>query len=1026
MQAFIRALLRYRNVVLIVFVAVLALGAFALTKLDIEAYPDPAPPMVDFITQNPSWAAEEMEKQVTIPVETGLFGTPGLTEIRSTTIFGLSDVTLFFKYGSNYFTDLQWALDRLQQVSLPDGLQPQVSPESPTGEIYRYQIVGPQYTLNQLTSEDDWFVVPELEQVPGIIGVATFGGTTREYEAEVNPNKLHAFGVTMEQVINAIQASNADAGGNYMTLGSQSVNVRGIGLLQTLDQMRNVVVAERNGTPVLLSDVATVREWHVPRLGIVGRDIDGHDNPDIVQGIVLLQINGKSKPTLVGLRKKIHELNTGNLLPPGMHLSTIYDRTKLIDLTTRTVRHIVYFGLVLVTLVLFFTLGDVGITVVAALTIPFAVLFAFGMMVTTNQSANLISIGAIDFGILVDASIVVLESVYRKVSQRVEGQSVSDLIAEGVSEAAQPVLFATFIIIVAFLPLFTMQGVPGKIFSPMSITYGFALAGALIFALLFAPALSSFAVSKQVKKEKKAPWLTRKLRGSYERALTRTLRSSKLVWTAAAIALIGGIIVFHSLGSEFMPTLAEGNIWLRATMQPDISFQQSDKLTTQIRQVVDSFPEVTEVVSQMGRPDDGSDVSTFNNAEFNVELKPKSQWRPQFHENKDTLIAAMQKQLNQFPGVVFNFSQNIQDNVDEAMSGVKGTNSVKLFGDNLNTLESIANQMAGIMKQVPGVKNVGVFDVTGQPTLMISIDRAKAARYGLKAQDVNDIVSAAIGGAPVTTILQGDRRFAFAVRYAPQFRSTPEEIGNILVSTPDGGDIPLSSIADIKLSNGAFSIFRQGGRRFIPIKFSVRGRPLSSTVQNMQARLKAQVKLPRGYNYVFSGEYNSLVKEQRRLAVIVPLSIIIILVLLYIQFRTWTNACIVVATLPFAAIGGVLSLWITRTPFSISAAVGFTSLTGVATLCAVVFLEGIRRNQRLHGSERGLFKGCVDEMRPVVMACMAAGFGLLPAAIATGIGSQTQRPLARVIVGGMVTTLLAVLFVMPLMARRKEREPSAE
>jgi heavy metal efflux system protein len=1020
MQAFIRTLLRFRNVVLIIFVASLAIGIFAFTRLDIEAYPDPSPPMVEFITQNPSWSAEEMEQQVTVPLETGLNGTPRLDQIRSISIFGLSDVKLYFTFDSDYFIDRQEALNRLQQVNLPNNLQPQLSPESPIGEIYRYQLTGPGYSLNELKATQDWLVVREMKQVPGIIDVATFGGTTRQYQAEVDPNKLLAAGVNMTQVVTAVTSSNANAGGNYMTIGSQSVNVRGIGLLHSLSEMRNIVVAERHGTPVLLSDVATVQEGHQPRLGKVGRN----ENPDIVEGIVLLQKGGESLPALAGVKKKVHDLNTGNLLPPGMQIATIYDRTRLIDTTTTTVRHIIIFGLILVTLVLLSMLGDLRITAIAAITIPFAVLFAFAMMVLTDHSANLISIGAIDFGILVDASIVVLESVHRKISRRVEGEDVGELIMEGVGDAARPVLFATFIILVAFLPLFTMQGVPGKIFAPMSVTYGFALTGALIFALVFAPVLGSYAVPRQIKKEATDTWLSRFFRKHYDRCLMRSLRFSKLTWMVALACLALGILLFQFVGGEFMPALEEGNLWIRATMQQDISFQQSEKLTDQMRAVMRSYPEVTQVVSQMGRPDDGTDVSTFNNAEFLVDLKPPAQWRPQFHGKKDNLIAAMEKSFEQFPGVDFNFSQNIQDNVEEAMSGVKGENSLKLFGSDFDELTRIAGQIQGIMQTVPGITDVGVFDVTGQPSLLVSIDRIKAARYGLQPQDVNNTVQAAVGGAPVTQIIDNDRRFDFAVRYAPQFRDTPEAIGRILVSTPDGNQVPLSSVADVTLRNGAFMIYHEGGRRYIPIKFSVRGRDLASAIQDLQDQLSDKVKLPTGYNYTWAGEFDSLRKEQKRLALIIPVSIAIILVLLYIQFRTWKDALIIVATLPFAAIGGVVTLWLTHTAFSISAAVGFTSLTGVATLCAVVFLAGIRRAQREEGPVRGLEKGCLDEMRPIVMACMAAGFGLLPAAIATEIGSQTQQPLARVVVGGMVTTLLAILFVLPLMARQKERELS--
>jgi heavy metal efflux system protein len=1017
MRRFVGALLTYRTIVLILFVAALAAGIFAFSKLDIEAYPDPSPPMVEFITQNPAWSAEEMEQQVTIPVETALNGTPKLTEIRSISIFGLSDVKVYFDFGTTYFIDRQEALNRLQTISLPNNLQPQLSPESPVGEIYRYQLIGPGYTLNELKAEQDWFVVREIKQVPGIIDVATFGGTTRQYQGEIDPNKLLAAGVTTTQVISAIQNSNANAGGNYMTMGSQSVNVRGIGLLKSLQDMNNIVVAERNGTPVLLRDVATVQEGHLPRLGKVGFN----ENPDIVEGIVLLQKGEQSLPALAALKVKIHELNTGNLLPPGMQIKTIYNRSKLVNLTTDTVRHLVLMGMLLVTLVLFITLGDLRITAIAALTIPFALLFAFALMVLSGSSANLISIGAIDFGILVEASIIILENVYRKLSRRQVGDTLDGLIVAGVAEGARPVLFSTIIILVSFIPLFTMEGVPGKIFGPMSEAYGFALVGALLYAFLFAPVLSFVSAPKPVSgagSHQEGTWLIRFIRARYESALTFALRRSLLVWIVAGVALALAVFAFSRAGGEFMPALEEGNLWIRATMPQDISFPQSAQLADQIRGTLRHYPEISQVLSQMGRPDDGTDVSTFNNIELLADLNPPSQWRSRFGGNKNALISSIQKNFAQYPGIDFNFSQNIQDNVEEAMSGVKGENSLKLFGDDFDTLTNTANKIAGIMQSVPGVTDVGVFKVGGQPSLMISIDRSVAARYGIAAADINNAVQAAVGGAAVTQIIEGERRFDFAVRYGKGYRDTPDAIKKILLPTPDGNQVPLGSVANVALKNGAFMIYREGGRRYIPIKFSVRGRDLKTTIEQLKSELAQQVKLPSGYSYTWAGEYDSLQKELRRLAFIVPLSLFLILLLLYLLFQSFRDAFIVLATLPFGAVGGILSLTLTHTPFSISAAVGFTSLLGLNTLCTVVFLGGLRHMQHSRGRERGVFLGSLDEMRPIVMACMAAGLGLFPAAIASGIGSQTQQPLARVVVGGTVTTLFAVLFLVPLMARK--------
>jgi heavy metal efflux system protein len=660
-------------------------------------------------------------------------------------------------------------------------------------------------------------------------------------------------------------------------------------------------------------------------------------------------------------------------------------------------------------------LGDLRISFIAAVTIPFAVLFAFSMMVLTGQSANLISIGAIDFGILVDASIVVLESIYRKLSRRTEDEKTNELIIEGASNAAKPVLFATFIILVAFIPLFTMQGVPGKIFAPMSVTYGFALTGALIFALIFAPVLAYLVVPAKQKQEKHETLLGGFLLRRYDNGLPHVLKHRGLTWVIALACLVASGVLFTFVGGEFMPPLEEGNLWIRATLPQDISFQAAANIADELRAQIAKSPEVTQTVSQMGRPDDGTDVVTFNDVEISVALKPPGEWRAGL--TKNALIDEMNHRLSRIPGMDLNFSQNIQDNVEEAMSGVKGENSLKLFGDDFDTLSHLANQISQVMQSVNGVADVGVFRVGGQPSLLIRIDRAKAARYGLAAADVNATIQAAVGGAALTQVIEGDRRFDLTVRFPERFRNGPEAIKGILMPTPDGNRIPIGQIADVETHDGAFMIYRENGRRYIPIKFSVRGRDLATTIQDLQQQLINKIKLPSGYNYTWAGEFDSLRKEQRRLAFIIPVSLVAILVLLYIQFRTWKDALIVLGTLPFAAIGGVLTLFLTRTPFSISAAVGFTSLTGVATLGAVVFLSGIRRAQQERGFDAGLKTGCSDEMRPVVMACMAAGLGLCPAALANGIGAQAQQPLARVVVGGMFTTVLAILFVMPLLIR---------
>jgi len=979
------------------------------TRLDIEAYPDPSPPLVEVITQNPSWSAEEMERQVTVPTETGLFGIPHLEYTRSVSIFGLSDIKLYFDYDSDYFWDRQEVLNRMQLITLPAGLSSQLSPWSPIGEIYRYRLTGENYSLNELKATQDWMVRREMKQVPDIIDVTTFGGSTKQYQAEVDPRKLLQFKVTLPQVIAAISASNANAGGNYLTMGSQSVNVRGLGLLGSIDEMKNVVVAERNGVPVFLRDVADVHEGFQPRLGQVGIDHDG----DAIEGIVLLQRGEQSLPALEALRSKVAALNRDGLLPRGMQIRTLYDRTNLVQLTTTTVRRVVLIGLALVLLLLLAFLGDLRISLIAALTIPCSLLFAFSLMVLTGRSANLISLGAVDFGILVDAAVIVLENIYRQLATAKSAESEFETIASATSEAVRPVLFSVLVIIVALIPLFTMEGVPGRIFGPMSVTYGFALSGATIFAIFLAPVLSSFRGPGSGAKRDTA--LVRRLNVNYDRSLNWALAHRAAVIVIAAIFLAAVLSMLPFLGGEFMPKLEEGNLWIRATLPQDVSIETSRQIANGIREILLKYPEVTQVVSQTGRPDDGTDVTTFNNIEFMVSLKSPDLWPPQ--TKKDDLIKQMDAELSKYPGINFNFSQNIQDNVEEAMSGVKGENSLKLFGDDIDVLVSKASEIRDLMARVPGIEDSGVLQEAGQPELLVSIDRNASARYGLMAADVDTAVQAAIGGLAATQILEQDRRFDFIVRYPPQFRETPEAIGDIRLPTPDGGRVPLGQIAKITLHEGAFMIYRENGRRYIPIKFSVRGRDLAGTMNDVQQRLLQSVRLPEGYHYEWAGEYDSLKKEQRRLAIVVPVSLLIIVALLFTAFNSFRDAILVLTVLPFGIAGGLASLLFTGTPFSISAAVGMASVVGVCTLGGVVMLSGMRRAERKSENVRmGIERGALAEMRPVLMACAAAGLGLLPGAISTGIGVQAQQPLARVVVGGMITSPLAILFLLPILA----------
>jgi cobalt-zinc-cadmium resistance protein CzcA len=995
--------------VIVALMAWMAGGVYMFLRLDIEAYPDPSPPLVEVITQNPSWSAEEMERQMTVPIETVLFGIPHLEFVRSTAIFGLSDVKLYFDYGSDYYWDRQEVLNRLQLVNLPGNLSPQLSPESPVGEIYRYRLEGPGYSLNEIKATQDWLVTREIKQVSGIVDVAGFGGSTRQYVAEVDARKLLQLNVQLPQVLSAVSSSNANVGGNYLTMGSQNINIRGVGLLDSIADMQNVLVTTRNGVPVYLHDLADVHEGSQPRLGQVGVD---HDD-DAVEGIVLLQRGEKSLPALKGLDEKVHALNAG-LLPRGMKVVSLYDRADLIHVTTSTVRDIVIVGLALVTLVLVVFLGDIPISLIAALTIPCSLLFAFSVMVISGSSANLISIGAIDFGILVDASVIVLENIFRRFQAATTSAHTFDLIADATAEAVRPVAFSVLVIIVALIPLFTMQGVPGKVFAPMSETYGFALVGAFLFAILFGPVLCSWMKPENIRNHRTVVvnWLSKRYAGG----IRWTMAHRKTALGVGFGVLAGTMLLAYLfLGGEFMPPLEEGNLWVRATLPQDASYETGAKMAHDFREILLGFSPVSQVVSQMGRPDDGTDVTTFNNIEFMVSLKPHGQWPAGL--TKDKLIRQMDAQLEKYPGIDFNFSQNIQDNVEEAMSGVKGENSLKLFGDDIDTLVSKAGELKDTMAQVKGVADLGVFQEAGQPQLIISIDRAASARYGIMSADIDAAVQAAVGGLAATQILQGDRRFDFVIRYLPQYRNSPDAIRNILLPTPTVGNVPLGQVADVSLRQGAFMIFRENGRRYIPIKFSVRGRDLAGTIQEVQARLAKKVHLPEGYHIEWAGEYDSLQKEQRRLAVILPITLLIILGLLFTAFNSLRHALLVLSVLPFALTGGVLSLLITGTPFSISAAVGFASVIGVCTLGGVVFVSGIRRKEgKSHSLRATIELAALAEMRPVVMACAAACLGLLPAAVSTGIGVQAQQPLARVVVGGMITSPFAILFLIPVFA----------
>jgi len=981
-------------------------GLYAFQQLDIVAYPDPSPPMVEVITQFPGWSAEEIERQITIPIEVALNGMPGLTDIRSLSIFGLSDVKIYFDFGTQYFFDRQEVINRLATVSLPQNVQPALSPWWAIAEIYRYELAGDGKTsLTDLKTIQDWQVRREFRRVPGIIDVTAFGGTTQEYHVDIDPGKLISYQVSLAQVMEALTNSNANVGGNYLTVGAQNYNIRGLGLINGLADIENVMVAEKEGTPIFVKTLGTVSVGHRVRLGKVGID----DNDDVVEGVILLQRGYKALSVLERVREKVEELNKWKL-PEGVKVKTFYDRTALIHTTVETVTDILISGMVLVFVILFVFLGHFRASLIVALTIPMSLLFTFTMMVMIGQSANLISLGSIDFG---NATLVMVESIFFHLGHdRRLGLTVPQQIVRAARQVGQPIFFSTAIIVVAFIPLFTMTGVPGKIFAPMSITYGFALFGALLMAFTLAPVLCSLLLTGVVKEEDTR--FVGAIRRTYLTVLQWALRHNVKVIGAALLLLVGAFGALQFIGGEFMPALEEGNLWVRATMPVDISYDEAARLTGEIRQMFRQSPEVVTIVSQLGRPDDGTDPTSFFNAEFLANLKPQKEWRPGL--SKDQLVEEIEARLKVIPGIVFNFSQVIQDNVEEAMSGVKGENSIKLFGNDLKTMEAKAVEVEAVMKGVRGVKDLGIFRLVGQPNLLIQVDREASARYGLRVSDVNAVVQAAVGGQGVTQVYEGERLFDLVVRFLPEFRRDAETIGNILVNTPDGARIPLKQVATIRTQTGAFIIYRENNERYIPIKFSVRDRDLESTVKEAQTKMAQAVSLPERYRLEWAGQYDQLTAEQKRLTMIVPVSLVIILFLLYTTFNSLTNALLVLVTVPFALIGGIFSLVFTGTHFSISAAVGVISTLGVAILGGVLLISRIEDFRR-HGLDlrEAVLKGADVQMRPILMATLAAAIGLLPAALATGIGSQAQQPLARVVVGGMLTAAVLILVVLPVL-----------
>jgi heavy metal efflux system protein len=1026
-----------RFIVLTIAILLLFWGAISFHNLPVEAYPDVADNYVQIITQWPGRAAEEIEQQVTIPIEIQMNGIPHLTHLRSVSLAGLSSLMLIFDDESNNDWNRQKVLERLSQVTLPANLQPQMGTDySPVGQIFFYTLksTNPQYDVMALKSLEDWVLEKQFKSVPNVVDVSSFGGITREYQVQVDPAKLVAYGLSIGQVEQQLANNNVNAGGGFIEEGQQQINVRAVGLVSSVQDIEQTVLKAQNGVPILVKDIAVVTQGPKVRLGRFAKAIhreDGQivDDDDVVSGIVLLRKGAAADPTLIAIHEKVKELND-HILPKGVKVVPFIDRSDLVHFTTHTVLHNLTEGIILVVIVLFLFLGNVRGALIVALTIPFSLLFASICLDLRHIPANLLSLGALDFGMVVDGAVVMVENIVRHLSSRGDRPAMQ-CIRDAAHEVQRPVFFAIAIIITAYMPIFTLQRVEGRLFKPMAWTVAFALLGALIFSILIAPVLASVFFRNNIR-EWKNPVLVF-ITSQYRRRVRWAIEHRWVTLTAGIAALgIAMFLVFGGvIGSEFLPHLDEGAIWVRGTLAPSTGPSEGTHVSDQARIALASFPEVTVVTSQVGRPDDGTDTTGFFNTEYFVDLKPKDKWRPVFHERKDELIAAMNRELEKIPGVIWNFSQPIEDNMEEAVSGVKGELAVKLYGDDLKLLEEKGDQIVGIMSKIPGIEDLGLFRVLGQPNLNFTVDRLQAARYGINVADIQDAIQTAVGGNAVSQVLRGEERYDLVVRYQEPYRNTPEAIDNIRLLASSGERVSLAQLCKVTVTDGGSEIYREENSRYVAIKYSVRGRDLGSTVEEAMKKIGEQVKLPTGYHLDWAGEYESQKRSEKRLLIVLPITILLIFIILYTMFGSWKWGLLILGVVAMAPIGGLLALLITGTHFSVSSGVGFLALFGVSVQTGVIMLEYINQlRARGHSIEDSAVEGAVLRLRPIMMTMLVATLGLLPAALSHAIGSDSQRPFAIVIVGGLVASLLIGIFLLPTLyvwvARDGDRLPQAE
>jgi heavy metal efflux system protein len=1033
LQGLIGFCLSRRLLVLVSFAAFIGLGAAAATTLNIEAYPDPAPPIIEIIAQYPGQSPEEVERYVTVPIEIALSSTPGLKYVRSNTVYALGFLRLQFEYGVDYNFARQQTINRLKDATLPQGVQPVISPAGGISEIMRFQLVGPpDMSLLQLKTIEDWVVERRLRIVPGIADISSLGGKTKEYQVEVDLNKMMSYGLTLPQIISAISVSNSNVGGRTIALGEQSVNVRGIGVIGSIGDIEKTVLTQRNGVPVLLSDIARVQIGYTPRLGIAGRD----DRTDVIFGIVLMQKLERTMDVIRRVHAAIDTLNSDGSLPPGVKVVPFYDRGELVAITVHTVLHNLLFGIALIFLIQYVFLGNLRCAIIVAATVPAALFLAVIITVARGDSANLLSVGAIDLGIIVDATVIMVESIFRHLAHRREPVAVLDpqlspklnTILGAAVEVDRAILFSVIITVAAFLPLFTMQGVEGQIFGPMSRTYAYALLGAVIATFTATPVLSSLILPERVAEIETL--LVRGIRRIYTRLLHLAVGNAKLAaLTGLAFLILCGTIA-SNLGTEFLPKLEEGNMWVRALLPPTITLPAGVDAVARMRKIIMSYAPVRTVVSEQGRSEDATDPDGSFVAEYLVVLKPFEEWPRGL--TKEKLISQMNDQLNrEFVGVDFNFSQYIEDNIEEALSGVKGENAVKIFGSDLSELERLSKAVKTEIATVPGVKDPGGFSLLGQPNLLIRIDRSKAARYGFSVGDINSVVEAAIGGQEVSRVYENDWNFPLTLRLAPKYRESVDAIRSIPIALPNSDPsqptayIPLGDLGEVKIEPGAAYIYRENSQRYYPLKYSVRGRDLGSTVADAQAHVARDVSLPRGYRLEWGGEFGALQDAKARLTYIVPLSLLLIFMLLYTLFNSIRDSLLALAGIPFAVAGGILGLWVAGLNLSVSAAIGFISLFGVSTMDGILLMSNIRRNieEGANPQDAALIAGSA-RMRQVFMTALSACLGLVPAAVSSGVGTQVQQPLACVVVAGMLLSPICSLLMIPTLASIFVRAPA--